>query len=57
VLTSRAAPLSGALGLLRVYGLALPRASRPQRFLERHHLHEPHYYIRFVGVSRWRYAA
>ena len=46
-----AVPLSGAVGLVRVFGLRLPRASRLQGFFERNHLHEPHYYIRYVGVA------
>ena len=44
-------PLSGALGLVRAFGARLPRASRLQRLFERHHLPEPHYYIRYVGVA------
>jgi GNAT superfamily N-acetyltransferase len=49
-------PLSGAIGLVRVFGMRLPRASRAQVFLQRNHLQEPHYYIRFVGV-RTRFQA
>jgi len=44
-------PLSGALGLVRVFGMRLPRASRTQVFFERNHLQEPHYYIRTLGVA------
>jgi GNAT superfamily N-acetyltransferase len=44
-------PLSGAIGFMRVFGMRLPRASRLQRFLERNHLREPHYYIRSLGVA------
>lgn len=44
-------PLSGAIGLVRVFGRQLPRASRTQVSLERDHLREPHYYIRYVGVA------
>ena len=44
-------PLSGAIGLVRVFGLRLPQASRLQAFFERNHLQEPHYYIRAVGVA------
>lgn len=46
-----AVPVSGALGFVRACGLRLPRASRLQGFFERHHLQEPHYYIRAVGVA------
>jgi RimJ/RimL family protein N-acetyltransferase len=44
-------PLSGALGLVRVFGRRLPRAGRTQAFFERHHLQERHYYIRTLGVA------
>ena len=44
-------PLSGAIGLVRVFGMRLRRASRLQRFFGRNHLQEPHYYIRAVGVA------
>ena len=44
-------PLSGAIGLVRVFGRRLPRASRTQVFFERSHLQEPHYYIRTLGVA------
>jgi GNAT superfamily N-acetyltransferase len=44
-------PVSGAIGLVRVFGLRLPRASRTQLFFERNHPQEPHYYIRWVGVA------
>ena len=43
-------PLSGAIGLVRVFGIRLLRASRTEVFLERNHLQEPHYYIRTLGV-------
>jgi ribosomal protein S18 acetylase RimI-like enzyme len=46
-----AVPLRGALGYVRALGLRLPRASRLQKFFESHHLQEPHYYIRYVGVA------
>jgi ribosomal protein S18 acetylase RimI-like enzyme len=46
-----AVPLSGAIGFVRAFGLQLPRASRLQRFFERNHLQEPHYYIRSLGVA------
>jgi GNAT superfamily N-acetyltransferase len=44
-------PLSGALGLVRALGVHLPRAARLQKFFDLHHLKEPHYYIRYVGVA------
>lgn len=44
-------PLSGAVGFLRAFGTRLPRASRLQRFFERNHLQEPHYYVRALGVA------
>lgn len=44
-------PLSGAFGLLRAFGLRLPRASRVQKFFELNHLREPHYYVRYLGVA------
>lgn len=44
-------PLSGAIGVVRVFGIRLPRASRTQVFFERNHLQEPHYYIRTLGVD------
>jgi GNAT superfamily N-acetyltransferase len=44
-------PLSAAIGWLRVFGLRLREATRTQVFFERHHLHEPHYYVRYVGVA------
>jgi RimJ/RimL family protein N-acetyltransferase len=46
-----AMPPSAALGLLLVFGIRLPQASRLQVFFERNHLEEPHYYIRYVGVA------
>jgi GNAT superfamily N-acetyltransferase len=47
-----AVPLAGAIGFVRVFGTALPRATRLQRFFERNHLQEPHYYVRALGVAR-----
>jgi GNAT superfamily N-acetyltransferase len=44
-------PLSAAIGLVRIFGRRLPRASRIQVFFSRNHLQEPHYYIRYVGVA------
>jgi ribosomal protein S18 acetylase RimI-like enzyme len=44
-------PLSAAIGLVPAFGMRLPRASRLQTFFARHHLEEPHYYIRYVGVA------
>ncbi len=44
-------PLSGALGLVRVFGTRLPRAGRLQGFFTRSHPQEPHYYIRTLGVA------
>jgi len=44
-------PLAGAIGLVRVFGVRLPRASRTHVFFERNHLQEPHYYIRTLGVA------
>lgn len=46
-----AMPLSGAVGLVRVFGWRLPRAARLQAFCDRNHLQEPHYYIRTLGVA------
>ena len=34
---------SAAIALVPVFGTRLPRASRPQGFFSRNHLHEPHY--------------
>jgi GNAT superfamily N-acetyltransferase len=44
-------PLSGAFGFLRALGTSLPRATRLQKFFELHHITEPHYYIRYIGVA------
>jgi ribosomal protein S18 acetylase RimI-like enzyme len=44
-------PLAGAVGLVRVFGIRLPRAGRLQGFFERNHLQEPHYYVRTLGVA------
>jgi GNAT superfamily N-acetyltransferase len=49
--TSMSVPLSGAFGFLRALGTSLPRATRLQKFFELHHVTEPHYYIRYVGVA------
>jgi RimJ/RimL family protein N-acetyltransferase len=43
--------LSGAIGLVRVFGTRLPRASRLQSFFDQTHPQEPHYYIRTLGVA------
>jgi GNAT superfamily N-acetyltransferase len=43
--------LSGALAYLRSFNVRLSRASRLQKFFERNHLQEPHYYVRYVGVA------
>jgi GNAT superfamily N-acetyltransferase len=48
---SMVVPLSGAFGFLRALGASLPRATRLQRFFELHHIKEPHYYIRYIGVA------
>lgn len=39
-----------AMRWLQALGTRLPRASRAERALEEHHLTEPHYYIRWIGV-------
>jgi ribosomal protein S18 acetylase RimI-like enzyme len=44
-------PLSVAIGWVPVLGMRVPRASRLQVFMSRHHPEEPHYYIRYVGVA------
>jgi RimJ/RimL family protein N-acetyltransferase len=44
-------PLSGAVGLVRTFGIRLLRAGRTQAFFTRNHLQEPHYYIRTLGVA------
>lgn len=44
-------PLSGAVGLVRVFGTRLRRAGRLQVFFDRNHPQEPHYYIRTLGVA------
>jgi GNAT superfamily N-acetyltransferase len=44
-------PLSAAIGWVPILGLRLPRAIRLQVFMSQHHLQEPHYYIRYVGVA------
>jgi ribosomal protein S18 acetylase RimI-like enzyme len=46
-----AMPLSGAIRLVRVFGMGLRRASRTQIFFEHSHPPEPHYYIRTLGVA------
>lgn len=43
--------ISGAIGLVRVFGTRLPRAGRLQSFFDREHPQEPHYYIRTLGVA------
>ena len=43
--------LSGAVGMVRVFGRRLPRAGRLQSFFDRHHPPGPHYYIRTLGVA------
>ena len=47
-----AMPVSAAVGLLRAFGVRLASAGRTQAFFERHHLEEPHYYVRYVGVAQ-----
>lgn len=44
-------PLSGAIGLARVFGMRLHRAGRLQAFFDRNHPQEPHYYVRTLGVA------
>jgi RimJ/RimL family protein N-acetyltransferase len=44
-------PLSGAIGIARLFGIRLLRAGRLQNFFDRHHPQEPHYYIRTLGVA------
>jgi len=44
-------PLSGAVGLVRVFGIRLRRAARLQAFFDRNHPQEPHYYVRTLGVA------
>jgi GNAT superfamily N-acetyltransferase len=39
-----------ALQWLRAFGTRLPRAGKVQRVMEKRHPHEPHFYIRTVGV-------
>jgi GNAT superfamily N-acetyltransferase len=46
-----AMPLSAALGLVPALGLRLNRGIRFQTFASRHHLEEPHYYVRYIGVA------
>jgi RimJ/RimL family protein N-acetyltransferase len=43
--------LSGAVSLVGLFGVGLRRAGRLQRFFDRHHLQESHYYIRTLGVA------
>ncbi len=43
--------LSGAVGLVRVFGARLRRAGPLQAFFDHNHLQEPHYYIRTLGVA------
>lgn len=42
--------LTQALKWMRAFGLHLPLAIRVQRVMEERHLHEPHFYVRTVGV-------
>ena len=49
--TSMIVPLWGALAFLRALGASMPRAARLQKFFELHHIKEPHYYIRYIGVA------
>ena len=44
-------PLSGAISLVRAFGIRLPRAGRLQALFDRNHVQEPHYYIRTLGVA------
>jgi GNAT superfamily N-acetyltransferase len=44
-------PLSGAVGFVRALGVRLPRAARLQKLFDRHHITEPHYYIRYIGIA------
>jgi RimJ/RimL family protein N-acetyltransferase len=44
-------PLSGATGLVQVFGIRLRRAGRLQAFFDRSHPQQPHYYIRTLGVA------
>jgi ribosomal protein S18 acetylase RimI-like enzyme len=43
--------LSGAVGLVFVFGTRLRRAGRLQAYFDRNHLQEPHYYVRTLGVA------
>jgi len=43
--------LSGAIGLVHVFGIRLLRAGQLQVFFDRYHPQEPHYYIRTLGVA------
>ena len=43
--------LSGAVGLVGVFGMRLPRAGRLQSFFDHNHLRGPHFYIRTLGVA------
>lgn len=43
--------LWGAVGLVGVFGMRLPRAGRLQSFFDHNHLREPHFYIRTLGVA------
>jgi RimJ/RimL family protein N-acetyltransferase len=36
---------------VRALGTRLPRARRLQKLFEANHPHEPHYYIRYLGVA------
>ncbi|MGH7642282.1 MAG: GNAT family N-acetyltransferase [Candidatus Dormibacteria bacterium] len=47
-----ATSISVSFQWLSVFRTRLLAAGRLQAFLEEHHLHEPHWYIRYVGVAR-----
>jgi len=44
-------PVSGALAFVSALGIRLQRAGRLQKFFALHHISEPHYYIRYIGVA------
>jgi GNAT superfamily N-acetyltransferase len=44
-------PVAGAVGFVRALGFRLRRAQRLQRQFESNHLHQPHYYVRYLGVA------
>jgi len=43
-----------AVRWLRALGTRFPRAARVQHAMEEHHLAEPHYYVRWIGVRPGR---